>query len=124
MDADGERMEPCGLNHHPDGCSHSFGVGGSGRCRDTGRIRSGGPAALLDNTLDPQVTPDWPLTPVVTPNQGSHARADSGEGRRCRPAVPDPERRAAPAISVTQSDTLQRLEAHSVQFLVDRSSSV
>lgn len=81
MDADEKRMEPCGLNHHPDGCSHSFGAGGRARCQDTGRIRSGCPAALLDNTLDPQVTPDWPLTRVVTPNQGSHARADSGEGR-------------------------------------------
>lgn len=80
MDADEKRMRPCGLNHHPDGCSHSLGVGGRARCQDTGRIWSGGPAALLDNTLDPQLTPDWPLTLVVTPNQGSHARADSGEG--------------------------------------------
>lgn len=80
MDADEKRMEPRGLNHHPDGCPHSLGLGGD-CCLDTGQIRSGGPAALLDNTLDPQVTPDWPLTPVVTPNQGSHARADSGEGR-------------------------------------------
>ncbi|KAL7385341.1 hypothetical protein ABVT39_019740 [Epinephelus coioides] len=39
-----------------------FWVGGGACCQDTGRIQSGGPAVLLDNTLDPLATANWPLT--------------------------------------------------------------
>lgn len=54
------------------------GAGGSACCQDTDRVQSRGPAALLGNTFDPQVTPNWPLTWEVAPNQGSHAgKADA-----------------------------------------------
>lgn len=52
--------------------------GGFACCQVTGRIRSGGPAVILDNTLDPLAAPNWPLTWEVTANQCTHAHADSG----------------------------------------------
>lgn len=122
-EADETKMEPCSLNHRQDWSTHGLRVGGGACCHDTGRIQSGGPAALLDNTLDPQVTPNWPLTCVVTPNQGSHAHADSGEGWCCLPAVRDTERRAAPRISIMQSDICKHLKSHLLQSLFDMLSS-
>lgn len=57
-----------------------FWVGGSACCQETDRTWSRGPAALLGNTFDPKVTPNWPLTWEVAPNQGSHAgRANAAE---------------------------------------------
>lgn len=63
-----------------------FGWGGGACCQDTGPFQSRDPAVILDNTLDPLATPNWPLTGVVTPNQCSHAHGDSVKGWWCLPA--------------------------------------
>lgn len=137
MDTDEKRMEPRSLKRHWTGAPMArvggggWGLGGWGGvttvvgacCWDTGRIQSRVPAVLLDNTFDPVLTPNWPLTRVVTPNQCSHAQTNRGNGRRLLPAGRNTGWPAAARINIIHSDICNCLKSHFVQSLPDRLSS-